>query len=355
MEIKCDVLVVGAGPAGCSAAYYLKKLTDYDILLCDSKSGDGYNKYHHICGEVVNKKLFKETFPLKEDFIIEKIREVREFWPGDIVLKHSMEGFVIDRPRFLTSITEDFIRTGGEFINDNVIDVSQFSDKINVKTTSGKQIDCKYLVAADGANSIIREKLLPNEKVEKKVLLQYITDEKPERGVLSFYYDEIYEGDYMWVFPYSDKKKVGYPLLKSKEFKPDGKILEKHTRALAYGGLKKYTVGNVLFVGDAAAQTNALSKGGIRPAMVAGKMAAEAIANKNPSEYDKKWRESLFASTIVNEAFNRIKKMTNKELEEHIKPLSVKNRTHSYLKVMLFYRKYLRLYKAYEITNGVGW
>lgn len=89
--------------------------------------------------------------------------------------------------------------------------------------------------------------------------------------------------------------------------------------------------------------------------MVSGKMAAEAIINDNPLEYDEKWKKSDFASPLFLQAFNRLKEMDNRELARHMKPFRKGVSIFSTIKSFLFYRKYLEIYRAYDLLNKVGW
>jgi flavin-dependent dehydrogenase len=57
---------------------------------------------------------------------------------------------------------------------------------------------------------------------------------------------------------------------------------------VGFGGVRNNVHRNILLVGDAACYSNPLTKGGIRPGMISGKMAAEAVINDNPLEYSEK-------------------------------------------------------------------
>lgn len=186
-------------------------------------------------------------------------------------------------------------------------------------------------------------------------MIQYIVDKKPEDETLIFHYDERYRGDYKWEFPYNRKTKVGYPLVRGVIFKPDCEYLSKQTRAVGYGGLERYVEGRILLVGDAACQTNPITKGGIRPAMIAGKMAAKAVVNEDPISYQKEWLKTGFSNNIYLEAFVILARMNNEELKEHIEPFAFSNKYLAYLKSLLFHRKYLKLYNAYALCEKFGW
>ena len=82
MRTKCDVLVVGAGPAGSSAAFFSKFLDEDDkreVCLIERLDNQKYLNYHEMCGEGVSDDLFSDISPIKPSCILEKIRKVREY------------------------------------------------------------------------------------------------------------------------------------------------------------------------------------------------------------------------------------------------------------------------------------
>jgi len=356
-KIECDVLVVGAGPAGSSAAFFSELLDEddkHEVCLIERLDNQKYLNYHEMCGEGVSADLFRDISPIKPSCIIEKIRKVREYWPGDIEIKTTMNGYIIDRPLFLKGIVDQYIKLGGKYIQNSFVDFIEKEGEIKVKLSDGEFVKTKYLIAADGANSLIRKKLGIKGRV--KPFIQYVVDKEPEHDTLIFEYDEKWKGDYKWEFPHGETTKVGFPFLKHSDSEEiEGTILAKQTRMVGFGGVENNVHGNILMVGDAACHSNPLTKGGIRPGMVSGKMAAEAIINDNPLEYDKKWKKSDFASPLFLKAFNMLKEMDNHELARHIRPFRKGFNVFSTIKSVMFHRKYLEIYKAYYLSNRVGW
>lgn len=357
----CNILVVGAGPAGVSAAYFIKQYDKNDSInvdLVERLNLDKYQQYHDMCGEAISKSLIEEIAPLKPKGIIAQINLIKEYWPGAIQIDTEMNGYLIDRGIFFKSIIDEFEKLGGHFDNKTVKTLKQKNDEVNVNF-GDKSKNYDYVIASDGANSMIRKNLGIHGKT--RTFIQYIIDEEPKQGVLEFFYDEQYKGDYKWIFPHEDKIKIGYPLLPTKKFKPEGKILKKQSRKIGYGGIDKYVAGRILLTGDAACQTNPITKGGIRAGMIAGKLAADAIVKEDPKKYEKEWLKTDFSNKIFLKSFEKLEKMNNEMLEEHIKPfknVNIKNvyqRSFLYLKLLLFYRKHMDLYKAYNLSNKVGW
>jgi flavin-dependent dehydrogenase len=349
------VAVVGAGPAGVSAAYFLKAYDRDNAIavdLIERLGGDNYSRYHDMCGEAVSDYLFTELKPLKPDGIVEKIRLIREYWPGNIEINTRVNGCILDRAQFLISVIDKFKKAGGIFENRVVEAINQKDGRVTLKFKEESR-EYDYVIAADGANSQIREFL--GIRGNSRYCIQYIIDKEPEHGTLIFYYDKEYEGDYKWVFPHGDNTKVGYPLITGRVFKPDEQILTKQTRAIGYGGIAKYLDGRILLIGDAACQTNALTKGGIRPGMFAGKLAAKAIINENPKQYETEWLKTKFSSKIFITAFKKLSCMDNDELREHMEPFSNSSILLAYLKCQLSHREYRELYSAYKLSGEVGW
>ena len=83
-----DVVVVGAGPAGASAGFFLKNGNeDLDVVMIDRLDGDKYSRYHRMCGEAISHAAFRELAPLRPTNIVHHITKVREEWPGGKVVQ----------------------------------------------------------------------------------------------------------------------------------------------------------------------------------------------------------------------------------------------------------------------------
>lgn len=349
---KRRILVVGAGPAGVSAAYFLKHYDALlDVELVERLTEKKYQVYHDMCGEAVSQTLFKDISPLRPKGIVGEIHSMREYWPGNITITTKLTGRLIDRNMFLKSIVKEFLDLGGKYTTGSVSCFEQGSKDVKVKINDETR-NFDYVIAADGPNSLIRKIL--GVPAKTNLFTQYIVDQAAQSGVLVFKYDEKYLGDYLWEFPHEGKVKIGYPAIFKPEKLPKN-ILTKQSKYICYGGLPQYVFNNILLIGDAAGQTNAITKGGIHNAMVAGRHAAEAIAKNNPEEYNKKWKASPLSLNLYLEIYEKLQSMKNEELTAHILPFQRGYSVAAYIKSNIFFRKYLKFYRAYYLANIHGW
>jgi len=355
---RFDIVVIGAGPAGASTSYFSKYFdrdNELDVLLVESLSKEKFDRYHSMCGEVVSALILKD-FPNIDiyPFIKNKIDKVVEQW-HDITIESKLKGFVLDRPKFLQHLIGKFREMGGYFLNDKFIKIRVRNEKIKILMKSGKTVETRYLVLATGPN-LPELSFISGLKVDtlKTLLCQVLVEEHPiEENHIFFFYDEKYKGDYKWVFPYGSYVKIGTPFENRMEL-PEKNVIRKDVKPVCCGILKRYNMGNILLVGDAAFQNNALTKGGIRIAINAGKLAAKSIVTYNdPARYSKLWEKSKYFGKIYLDTYRRLSKMKNKEISHHCKPL--RYFPLSLPIIFLKYKKYADLYKAYNLSSKYGW
>ena len=102
-----EVLIVGAGPAGCSTAYFLKHFDKENVInvdLVECLSDKKFERYHDMCGEGISNTLLEELYPLKPSGITQEVHTMFEFWPKNITIKSSMRGYLLDRSVFYNQL-----------------------------------------------------------------------------------------------------------------------------------------------------------------------------------------------------------------------------------------------------------
>lgn len=310
---RYDVIVIGAGPGGCSTAFFLKHFSKdrLDVLLLERLDDARYLKYHRMCGEGISKRAFRDIAPIEPTGVTHHIHRIFQHWPGNKVTEAKVEGYIIDRAKFLRSIMEKFEKMGGHIRQERATSVVSTENGFSIRCYSGEEYQSNYLVGADGAYSLVRKEIFGLCPPTKIVFDQYIVDQQTEKDTLHFLYDENYKGSYSWIFPSVEGSRIGFPF-GTKAIPEDAR--ERHRRPIVFGKLDTIVKGNACIVGDAACQINPLTLGGIRASLVAGKMAAKAISKADPLSYQRHWRRSRLSSKTFIETYLILRDMTNEDL-----------------------------------------
>lgn len=348
-----DVVVVGAGPGGCSAGFFMKRLRpDMSVLIVERLDERRYDKYHRMCGEAISSLAFRELNPIKPTRVLNRIRFAEEIWPGGLRITSRANGYIIDRSAFLRDIVNEFKEMGGQLAIDSLKGVTSFGDGFELDFASGERVRCGSLIAADGAFSKVRRELFSEEPPEVVSARQYLLENEMPGDVIRFHYGSRYGGGYRWEFPYGSMTKVGFP---AGTDVMDRESQEHHSRCIPVGGLRRVVLGNACLVGDAAAQANPLTFGGIRIAMVAGRKAAESVAVGELGRYQKWWNASRFSSPIFMEAYNTLMGMSEDKMRESMLPFRRGYGPLSYARAYLGHPEFRDLYRAYRWTSKYGW
>ncbi len=347
-------VIVGAGPAGSSVAATLRPLLgkDHQILMLERLPDSKFVKYHRMCGEVISHACLKEAGCLDRRSIVDDITRAVDHWPQGHVIETRLRGYVIDRSLLLKGMRRRFEDHGGIVSRDTVESIRKEGEEFVLGTSSGQKLKCKYLVGADGAQSTVRDELFRDAEVTKIWAVQAVLDERPEKGTLHFHYDHRYRGGYRWTFPNGSITRVGFP--RGTDVIPDNAV-EVHQRAVPFGSLDKIVCGNACIVGDAAAMVNPVSFGGIRTALVSGRMAAMAIAKKDLGQYQTSWRRSPFSDPIYISGYQTLAAMSNEEMARSMRPYKGKPTAFNHAKVMLRYPEFRALYRSNSLSLRYGW
>ncbi|MHA2083342.1 MAG: FAD-dependent monooxygenase [Candidatus Thorarchaeota archaeon] len=298
-----DVVVIGGGPAGSSAAISCIEM-GYSVLLLER----GPRNNHKPCGGV----LPSVTVDVIADIVGKDI-------PSSVMSKPSELG--------LYYVPPSGRRNGGKIRNYKIVNVkrdlfdqwlldtaedagahieynTKFTEsvpidsgyEIGAQSTDGKlKAKCKYLIGADGVRSSVRSKLIPS--VEAPVLLvgqEYWN----YSGEFEDCFYGLFRGEvsmsYSYVIPKEGQLLIGLGVepLKSpnlseslaslrkwlaEEFRFESKqLISKEVWAIPFGYFTP-GIGNTIFVGDAAGLCNPLSGEGIRLGIESGESAAVAI------------------------------------------------------------------------------
>jgi digeranylgeranylglycerophospholipid reductase len=323
--MECDVLVVGGGPAGSSAARAVAEAGANTIFI-DKKKEIGVPVQ---CAEAIGEYLIPFLpFKIPEEQLIWKI-DGMSFWAEGIIIERSggfWSGYAINREKIDKWLANNAIESGARLYLDTELVDMEFSEKYHVtkaivKTKDGmKEIEPKVVVAADGVHSKVLNKLgFTNLKDKCGEVLSF------ELNNLNLYkptYEQLYIGDfapgaYAYIFPLSKSRaNVGvassFPGKKlercyaefleipevKKQLRNGNKVVEKSGLAPYTYFSDKWVYENVLLVGDAANQNFKPFVEGVLPGIIcgaiAGKTAYNFIKGRNLlSDYQKHVKDKL--------------------------------------------------------------
>jgi len=177
MMCEYDMAVVGCGPAGATFARLISK--KYKVVVIDKKSAG--TKFEKPCGGLLSEDAqkalsqFEITLP-KEVLVSPQIFAVRTIDVGAKIIKHYQRTYLnMDRHKFdlwmMSMIPDSVDKVSGECRN---ISRSGEGFKIEIKDSDQNEraISAKYIIGADGANSIVRKKFFRSKKPREYVAIQ---------------------------------------------------------------------------------------------------------------------------------------------------------------------------------------
>lgn len=307
MSVKCDVLVIGAGPAGSSAARAAAK-KGLKTIFIDKREEIG-NPVQ--CAEGIGEYLFPYLpFKIPEEQLIWKMDGIY-FQTDDISIEKTGEfwqGYSVDRIKFDKWVSEEAVNTGAElWKNAELLDL-EIDEEDNVKTAIVKKdkknikINPKIVIAADGSESTVL-KSLDRYHPKKGDHAEVYSWEMNNLNLQKPHYEQIYTGTftpcgYAYIFPKSkNTANIGvggiFPRKKMEEYfeefleiphvkkqvKNAKYIVEKSKEAIWNDLTDKWIYGNIILTGDAANQNLKPFIEGILPSIICGNIAGEMVYN----------------------------------------------------------------------------
>lgn len=206
-----DVVVVGAGPAGSTAALTLGK-KGYNVLLIDK------NKFPRDkpCGGWITPEVLKlldwNYAELQKKIFISPIRGLAVYSPSlehFSIKRKEILSYGILRNEFDNLIKNEAVNSGVTFHdNTNFSSIEILQDKVKIQTKKG-EFESKILIGADGTNSKVAKltKIRESWKASEKVLDLVSETKIPKKSIDKLYPDDLAyifynkEGGYNWIYP----------------------------------------------------------------------------------------------------------------------------------------------------------
>jgi geranylgeranyl reductase len=295
-----DVIVVGGGPSGATAAHDLA-CAGHKVMLLDRA---GRIK---PCGGAVPPRLLKD-FDIPQSLLVAHAKSARIIAPSNrkVTMPVGESGYVgmVDRDVFdewlrARAATAGATRVTGrcETVDDSgaVVRLSYRS----VRKAEVQTVTARAVIGADGARSAVARQCINNADRVPCVFAYHEVVEVPD--VIDADYEETrcdvyYQGHlspdfYAWIFPHGKHASIGlgsadkgFPLRETTELmrRQTGmahwKTVRKEGAPIPLKPLKRWDNGrNVVVAGDAAGVVAPSSGEGIYYAMTAGRMSADAV------------------------------------------------------------------------------
>ena len=313
--MQYDLVVVGAGPAGCRTAQIVAK-AGYKVLVVEEHGEVGVPTQ---CTALVSEKIGE----IPKEIIVNEINTAKFCSDGNsFEIKSKDPMYLLDRCGFDKFIYRQAVDSGAEFkLNTHFLSyekIGDTADALRVKTSNGN-FETKILVGADGPNSNVAR--VADLRLPKKLLylMQVRAKVKCDPETVEMWFgSDIAPGNFAWVVPENESyvrigmmsnaspkelfekffdKRTGYSL------RDVVKISNRIGDVIRYGLIEKSATSRILLVGDAAAQIKPFSAGGLVYGQIcakfAGKACIKALQKNNFSEkflteeYDKKWKNEL--------------------------------------------------------------
>lgn len=313
---KFDVIVVGAGTAGCMTAKTLAA-AGLKVCLTERKKSDAIGE--KICGDAIGHHHFVEL-GLREPTgkeVERKIEGIRVFSPDNEtvfeVKGEKLHGYLLNRRLFGQRLLKEALDEGALLLEltqalEPIIEKGFVKGVVakNLKTNEKMKLLCQVVVDASGFSAIIRRKLplemgidinVENEDVEACYReIRRLKEQIDNPNFCNIYLNQQKTpGGYAWIFPKAENTvNVGLGVSMQKNFPNPKTQLYKHfismplfkDSEIVNGGAwydptrrpLDCMVGNgVAIVGDAACQVNPIHGGGMGPSMIGGLAAGKTI------------------------------------------------------------------------------
>ena len=339
-----DVIIVGAGPAGTTAALYAHRLGLNCILLdkavfprdkiCgDALSGKSVrimrelgilDELNNLDGSEINRITFGSPKNIQFDVNLKGTQNNDQITKGFVIPREIFDNYLFEKADAVTDTRQGFSVKDLIFENNYVVGV-----KGKTRTATEEEFRAPVVMGCDGSNSIVARKLglYEMEMDHTSVAVRcYYEGVKGLTDQIELHYVKEVNPGYFWLFPAGDgRANIGIGLSKSdmkkenrtlrqimdevtqteyfKERFADAKQLERPVGwNLPLGSIHRKNHGNgFMLLGDAAGLVDPFTGEGIGNAMVSGQYAMEVAAKSKLSgdfsekafaEYDELlWRD----------------------------------------------------------------
>ena len=332
-----DVLVVGAGPAGASAALAAAQRGLRTVILEEHQA---VGSPVHCGGGLSSIALGRLGFEPPESCVSSSVKGIRVVFPGGCSRTLTEPGVVLERARFDQFLVDKAVSAGAELrLRSRVVALDRQAQEWTATTSRGDARRAKVVIDASGVMSVASSAVNTNPRPETRVGLQVELGDIPNDGYMDFYlWPEYCDDGYLWMIPKSGGRAI-VGLLTSDSGGVERRIeqflrrlgWERKPRVRSFGGRAPasgpapHTFGDgLLLVGDAAGFTSPLFQGGIQLALMSGRFAAETAADalakgdwsgRKLAAYERRWRKEFPNYRVLQEGRKALRSLNARQLD----------------------------------------
>ena len=327
MSVKCDVLVIGAGPAGLSAGRAAAKNGLKTIIVEEDKEIGVPVQ----CAEAIGEYLFPfMPLDIPQNQLIWKTKGMYLWADGLAISKKGVmwAGYSVNRKNWDNWLALEARNEGAQLLLNTCLKNIEYNTNFEVekaivfKDNKEFAIKPKYIVAADGVNSTVINCL----GVKEQYSLGHVKSFEMENLNLKYpRYEQMFFGNfapgaYAYIFPISKTSaNVGIGTLKDKDIidnlfdnfinipfvqkqlSSGNTVVEKSGDAPIRNLSKKIVYGNIFLVGDSANQNIKPFIEGSIPGIICGDILGNFLTKVNKGEE----KPSNYPD-VINKKFNLI-------------------------------------------------
>jgi len=324
--VEYDIVVVGAGPAGSSAAHEAVK-KGAKVLVLEEHPEIGVPIQ---CGEGLTECEMKRAgFSPNSRWVVHRSPGSVLVVPNGGRMLSTEPVYSIDRAVFDQELAERAEGEGASFeTGQHVVSLRKNAGKWEIRTRGRDNLSvaAKVVIGADGPVSVVGRTSGAYLTRRTVVGVGYNVPHAEIDDLYHFFFSSKWPGGYAWIFPRGDSYNIGVatfsrnPLKLLREFAAERgiRIEGRFTSGVIPAGfdMKFYSLtdggASLLLAGDAAGLTHPITYGGIYPAVMsgrlAGRLAGDAVSSGEalpPGRYDRLLRRSDFfvkSAPAVNRA-----------------------------------------------------
>ncbi len=331
-----DVLIIGAGVAGSTAAFHLAKAGN-DVVLLEKSSMNLVKPCAGGMAAAVQKWFPFDLKPVVDDVV----NRVDFTWNLSDQVKADLPGsspfWIVKREKLDHFITSQAINEGAELLKPfRVENIERRGNYWQVTNEKGQQLNAKVVVIADGSNSPWPKKFGLGPKTQHHAFTTSVRLNRSgtlEKGTTRFEFGLVPYG-FAWAFPIEGGVNIGIgsfigqhavntesildQILPSLGFNQNDGIRQA-SRLRVWNGNYPLNGSGMVAIGDAASLCDPFLAEGLRPAIMSGYEASKSINNwlrgnnKDLNDYTetmrKEWGESMAWGKRISQVFYRFPKV----------------------------------------------